>query len=233
MSDATSRWRAAIGACNPALESLMRADDEGGRLAARAAWVRCMGSQVYGCKDSYAHWKAEAAGHGIEGEMKREHTEAAVALPGWAPLAQCVIDHGQQAGVEPTRTLAAVEAAGVQRQAQVELSRAVGEVEPLRNRLQRRFLPHGPAAPGAMGIDELRVSQVWLYGLASRLSSCRRLACDFAQTAGMRDPSAPLVGYDEERWDPGAESWQGMERCVQAHAARAGVEWDTIWRGGR
>ena len=81
-----------------------------------------------------------------------------------------------------------------------------------------------------MDIDELRVCQVWTYGLASRLEACRPQAHEFASAAGMRDANQPLLGYDEARWDPRTPVWQDMELCVNAQAERAGADCDAAWR---
>ena len=87
-------------------------------------------------------------------------------------------------------------------------------------------------APSAaeMDVDELRVCQVWMYGLASRLTACHRAASEFSIAAGMVDPNSPLKGYDEERWDPTEPPWQRMEICVHTQASKAGTEADTAWR---
>lgn len=226
----TARWRASFAACAPTLEALAAASDESGRLAARAWWVVCMGKQCAGCELPYRAWREDAA-QALPSQLTAEHTEAAIALPSWSPLAQCVIDHGRAVGVEVSRTLDAVEKAGVERQAHGEWSRAVAEVAPLRARLQKQFLPAGLArSTGAMDIDELRVCQVWMYGLASRLRDCSERAREFSRAAHMRDPNSPLLGYDAARWDPRADSWAAMELCVHEQAAKAGVEADAAWR---
>ena len=226
----TSRWRQAFAQCTPTLEALARAHDEEGRLATRAWWVICMGSNVQECKGVYGDWKAEAA-HELPRQLRASDTEAAVGLAGWPPLAQCVLDRGRSVGVEVGRTLAVVEAEGVKQQAGAEWQRAVGEVEPLRSRLQDNFLKNRLAPSRAsMQLDELRVCQTWLFGLASRLEACQLHARDFAATAGMRDANQPLLGYDEERWDPNAPVWQDMELCVNAQAERAGADCDVAWR---
>ena len=81
-----------------------------------------------------------------------------------------------------------------------------------------------------MGIDELRVAQIWIYGMAQHLADCRAHAAGFARTAGLADPDMPLKGYDEERWDPRAEEWQRMELCVHGVAHAASASTDAAWR---
>ena len=71
-----------------------------------------------------------------------------------------------------------------------------------------------------------------MYGLASRLQRCQSLARDFAAAAGMRDSNSPLLGYDEERWQPTSEEWRAMEGCLHVQAQRAGTECDKAWRKG-
>ena len=226
----TASWRQAFTQCAPTLEALGRAQDEGSRLATRAWWVICMGSNVQECKGAFGSWKAEAA-HELPRQLRASDTEAAVGLPGWPPLAQCVLDRGRSVGVEVGQTLEVVEAEGVKQQAGAEWQRAVGEVEPLRSRLQHSFLKSRLAPTrGAMELDELRVCQVWLYGLASRLEACQLHAHDFAAAAGMRDGNQPLLGYDESRWVPNSPVWQDMELCVSAQAERAGADCDVAWR---
>ena len=75
--------------------------------------------------------------------------------------------------------------------------------------------------------------QVWLYGLATRLSKCKDNAAAFAQGVGMSDPNQPLQGYQSRRWDPASPQWQLMEACVHYQAARAGAEANVAWRSGR
>ena len=105
--------------------------------------------------------------------------------------------------------------------------------------LQRRFSSSAASsAPGAlapsageMDVDELRLCQVWLYGLASRLSRCKKAASALADGVGMGDPNKPLENYASRRWDPSSPIWQEMEACVHLHAARSGAEADLAWRG--
>ena len=204
-----------------------------------------MGARVAECKDSYVEWKEQAA-QSLPGQLTPEHTRAVIELPGFETLGRCILSAGQAVGIDPGVTLDTVEAHG----ASSEWSRAVGEVEPLRQRLQTTFLADkqssfirrafasrdkaknvalAPSA-GEMGVDELRVCQVWMYGLASRLSECQNAASEFAASAGMSDPNSPLAGYDEERWDPREPIWQRMENCVHGQAANAGTETDRAWR---
>jgi len=230
---ATAQWRDAFAGCAQTLEALLRAPGEGERLAARAWWVACMGGRCTECQGLHAAWKAQAAS-ALPKRLTPEHTETAVALPGWGPMAECVVNAGLQVGVSVHTTLDRVEAAGLDRQdAAAEWTRATSEVTGLRSQLQQKFLK-GRLAPsmGEIGIDELRVIQVWMYGLASRLRECESRAVDFAAAAGMRDSNAPLLGYDEERWEPSSEQWRSMEACVHAEAARAGADCDSAWRKG-
>jgi len=83
---------------------------------------------------------------------------------------------------------------------------------------------------GAMDIDELRVCQIWMFGLASRLHECQQHAAQFARQVGMPDPNTPLRGYDEDRWDPLSTGWRQMEMCVHEQAAKASTETDAVWR---
>mmetsp|Transcript_13359 Transcript_13359/g.30203 ORF Transcript_13359/g.30203 Transcript_13359/m.30203 type:complete len:158 (+) Transcript_13359:1-474(+) len=146
-------------------------------------------------------------------------------------MAQCVVDRGRSVGVEVERTLDHVEGKGAEIQAKREWERATGEVEPLRTQLRSTFLSRGVAQSAAeMSIDELRVCQIYFYGLASRLQHCHEHASAFAREAGMSDPNTPLLGYAEERWDPRTEVWQRMEMCIHEQAANAGTEADYAWR---
>ena len=233
------RYRAAFAACRSTLEALAQASDESGRMAARAWWTTCMGSNLEACREQYSTWRAEAAAV-LPSKLTAAHTETAIGLPGFEPLGQCVLASGAAVGVQPDRTLDHVEAAGEKQQAAQDWSRATHEVEPLRAQLQTTFLkssglfsrgkPALAANMEAMGIDELRVCQVWMYGLAWRLRACHERAEAFSREAGMRDPNTPLQGYDESKWDPQSETWQRMEHCVHRTAAKAGAETDSVWR---
>ena len=226
-----SRWRGAFAKCAPTLETLARASDESGRLAARCWWVTCMASQCDECRKEYTDWREQARA-ALPGQLTAEHTETAVGLPGWDPMATCLMSLGRRAGVEIGRTLEHVEAEGARIQAQSAWRTAVAEVAPLREGLVSKFLPDRPLAQtaGQMDIDELRVCQVWMYGIGSRLVACQERAQSFSTTAGMRDPNTPLLGYNEERWDPYGEPWQALENCVHAQAALAGATADQAWR---
>lgn len=240
-------WRHAYGGCKQILTTLAQASDEDGRLAARTWWVICMASRAKECKADYDRWRAEAAQQ-LPGQLTAEHTDAAVTMPGFEPMAQCLIDRGAASGIDVGQLLDRVEAAG-------PWTRAATEVEPLRHQLQHSFLlgrrdtkesnfvrrafargggrsASARLAPSAaeMDIDELRVCQVWMYGLASRLSACQRDASVFATSAGMVDPNTPLRGYDEGKWDPTASVWRQMEMCVHEQASKAGTTADAVWR---
>jgi len=256
---ATSEWRQAFSGCTSILEALVKSTDDQGRASARAWWVVCMGSKLKQCQEPYAEWKAQAASS-LPGQLTAQHTEQAIGLPGFEPLARCIINRGEAIGVDPAVTLDTVEQEGVRTMAATEWSRAVREVEPLRQRLQQGFLQKaneqgylrrtlrratasvkgsstagtGPVKLAAkatdMDIDELRVCQVWMYGLASRLGACQQAALEFANAAGMADPNVPLANYDQERWDPRSPPWKEMEACVHLQAGNAGVETDGAWR---
>lgn len=230
---ATSRWREAFSGCKSMLEALAKSTDVDGQMAARTWWVICMGSRVGECKGAYAEWKAQAAG-ALPGQLTAEHTQAAVELPGFGPMAKCLMETGAAIGVDPSATLDHVQTAGGRSVAAAEWARAVADVDPWRAKLQQSLLraPGTALAPTApqMGIDELRVCQLWMFGVASRLGACQRAAADFAASAGVADPNSPLKGYDEERWDPRAPRWQELEACVHVHAGRAGTEADAAWR---
>lgn len=208
-------------------------------MAARTWWVACMGSNLERCKESYQTWRSQAA-EVLPGQLTAAHTETAIGLSGFEPMGRCVISCGEAVGVQPDRTLDHVEAAGLKQQAENEWRRATAEVEPLRRTLQTTFLKGSgifssgkPAlAPRTadMTIDELRVCQVWMFGLASRLRACQKSAADFSVSAGMRDANTPLAGYDEAKWDPTAEPWQRLELCVHTQAQNAGAEADVAWR---
>ena len=71
-----------------------------------------------------------------------------------------------------------------------------------------------------------------MYALASRLQACKQPALTFAHTAGMRDPTAPLLGYKEEMWNLESEHWREMEQCVHEQARKASVECGAAWRPG-
>ena len=134
-----------------------------------------------------------------------------------------------------------------------EWMRAVDAVGPLKIKLQRDLLPAAPRerlswlqkrtssatgrddlAPsaGAMDIDEVRYSQVRMYGLATRLSRCKAAAATLADGVGMSDQNQPLLDYTSRRWDPASSTWQEIEACVHLQAARAGANVDVAWRGG-
>ena len=231
------------------LQALVKATDDDARAAARTWWVICMSSRVQECREAYGAWKAQAA-DALPSQLTAEHTAAAVSLPGFEPMARCILEQGDAIGIDPAATLDTVEAAGVKSHAGIMWAQAVEEVEPLRRRLQHSFLRRdaetsllrravagtrpkevalAPSA-GEMGIDELRVCQVWMYGLATRLQDCQLRASNFATAAGMSDPNSPLESYDEDRWDPTAAPWHEMEACVHAQATKAGAEADKAWR---
>ena len=244
---ATAHWKSAFGGCSQMLETLARATDDDGRATARLWWTICMASKVDQCKGPYGEWKAEANA-ALPKQITSEHTRDAVSLSAFEPMAQCLLNAGAAVGVDPGVTLDTVENYAVKAAANNEWSRAINDVEALRTKLQQNFLAKkpslhriwsgllGPAegtlakSAGEMQIDELRVCQVWMYGLASRLRSCRGMAGDFAAAAGMSDPNSPLQGYDEARWDPNSPPWQAMEDCVHQQAAGAGTTADAAWR---
>ena len=236
MADADGgRYRAAFASCKPTLEALAKASDESGRLAARTWWVTCMGSHLDVCRSAYEQWRTEAM-EVLPRQLTAEHTETAVRLSGFEPMAQCVLECGAAVGVQPDRTLDHVEQAGQQHQAVSEWTRATTEVSPLREALQKSFLTGRfggskmAKTAGEMNVDELRVCQIYVYGLATRLRACGQAASAFASEAGMRDPNSPLVGYNEERWDPTADVWKRMEMCVHTAADAAGSTTDAAWR---
>jgi len=167
-------------------------------------------------------------------KLTADHTVAAVQLASFDPMAQCVIDSGRAVGADVMQTLDHVEKVGMQRQGSAEWGRATKEVAPLRKSLQKRFLQHGLAESATtMDIDELRVCQIWMFSLASRLQSCQHSARAFAHRAGVQDVTTPLLGYKEDRWDLDSVQWQTMERCIHEQAASAGVDADTEWRKGQ
>ena len=143
----------------------------------------------------------------------------------------------------PSRDIENAPRAGARQQAEGEWQRATAEVEPLRQKLQDTFLsrtswlgrrkPALAASASEMGIDEVRVCQVYVYGLASRLAACAPEAAAFAESANMRDVNSPLLGYDEARWDPTADLWRRMEMCVHRGAAAASTDLDRAWRHGK
>mmetsp|Transcript_8212 Transcript_8212/g.26052 ORF Transcript_8212/g.26052 Transcript_8212/m.26052 type:complete len:244 (+) Transcript_8212:84-815(+) len=233
-------YRSAFASCRNSLEALARASDEDGRLAARTWWVTCMGSHL--CRAEYSEWRAEAAEQ-LPSQLTAAHTAVAVGLAGFEPMARCVLACGEAVGVQPDKTLDHVEAAGARQQAEGEWQRATAEVEPLRQKLQDTFLsrtswlgrrkPALAASASEMGIDEVRVCQVYVYGLASRLAACAPEAAAFAESANMRDVNSPLLGYDEARWDPTADLWRRMEMCVHRGAAAASTDLDRAWRHGK
>ena len=83
-----TEWREALKGCSSILEALAKAGDEDGRLAARTWWVLCMGSRIAECKQPHSEWKAEAADALPSRQLTSEHTEAAVRLPAFEPLAR-------------------------------------------------------------------------------------------------------------------------------------------------
>jgi hypothetical protein len=164
------------------LEALARSTNDDDRSTTRLWWTVCMGARIAECKQSYTAWKQQAAAS-LPTQLRPEHTEAAVSLPGFEPLAQCIPDRASAVNVDAGAMLDRVEAAGKQQAANAEWSRAVGDVEPLRHRLQESFLQQrsepsflqralsrraadgvalAPSA-GEMELDELRVCQVWMY----------------------------------------------------------------------
>lgn len=187
----TAAWRASFAACAPTLETLARASDDSGRLAARSWWVTCMGNRVAECKSAYSEWRAQAAA-ALPSQLTVEHTSAAVGLAGFEPMARCVMDRGAAVGVQVDRTLDTVEAAGEQQQAAAVYGTAVSEVEGFRSRLHRSFLKGGLAPKaGDMGIDELRICQIWMCVLLPR--SARRAA------APPPAPTPPLLAIPQVR----------------------------------
>ena len=223
VSEEEKEWRESFVRCTGVLEQLAKADTEAERLAARSWWTIGMAGTLPRCRALYDAWRAQAAS-ALPAQLTAQHTEAAVALPGWAAMEKCVVEHGRAVGVEPAQTLAHVERAG-------PWIRAVDTVNPLREKLQRSFLPGGVAkTQDEMGIDELRVAQVYVYGLAQHLADCRAHATGFARSAGLSNPDMPLKDYDEERWDPRLAEWQRMELCVHAAAQAGSGSVDAAWR---
>jgi hypothetical protein len=129
-SEPVAEWRAAFGGCRSILEALAKASDDDGRAAARMWWVACMGAQLNACRSKHNEWKEQAAAE-LPKQLQAEHTERAVMLPGFEPLAQCILDRGAAIGVNPAVTLDHVENEGGRQFAASDWKRAVGEVEPL------------------------------------------------------------------------------------------------------
>jgi hypothetical protein len=210
-----------------------------------------MGSRVTECKGTYSVWKEQASA-ALPVQLKTEHTEQANRLPGFEPMARCIAERGVELGIDPKALLDKVEREGGRVLAAAEWSTAVGEVAPLRRKLQEAFLKRGERmsllqravargkadevglAPSAAQMDmaEVKVCQVYIYGLASRLRGCAPLTAAFADAAGMTDRNAPLRNYDGARWDPTTPKWAELEACAHVHAAAAGTEVDVAWRRG-
>ena len=197
-----TEWREALKGCSSILEALAKAGDEDGRLAARTWWVLCMSSRIAECKQPHSEWRAEAADALPTRQLTSEHTEAAVRLPAFEPLARCLLSSGQAIGSDAAQVLDQVEAVGVRS----AWTRALSEVEPMRARLQQSFLRrpdsnfvrrafgssgHSPVdlAPSAaaMGIDELR-GEAFLKPTGDLPTSCLRPPYLHAS-----DPSVPGV----------------------------------------
>ena len=45
----------------------------------------------------------------------------------------------------------------------------------------------------------------------------------------MSNPAAPLVGFDDARWDVRLEEWRRLERCVISSAEAAGTDLPQAW----
>jgi len=227
-----AKWTSAFAECKPTLLSLANADNEGDRLGARAWWVVCMAVRCGGCTEEYKKWKGELP----TPQLRVEDTQAAVSLPSFNPMAECVIREGREVGVEVSQTLDTTEAFGQKMQgehAQRAWGTAVGGIEPARRDLISKFLPNGPAPQRQqMSINELRVCQIWLYGLATRLAACQGDAKSFASAIQLPNPESPFEGYQEEKWDPQSKEWIGLESCVRHQAAKAGQDTSECWRSG-
>ena len=86
-------------------------------------------------------------------------------------------------------------------------------------------------ARGQLGQDRRDTCcQIWMFGLASKFRGCQQSVGAFANMAGVKDVSTPLLGYNEERWDLGSEEWKAMERCTHDHAELADADVDEAWR---
>jgi len=236
-------WKETFAGCGPALEVLAQAGDEESRLAARAWWVICIASRCgERCAAPVEAFREQAASFGVPSKLEVKDTQQVVQLAAWPALERCVLEQGREAGVAVEDTLEHVEQVGVRQQALQrqqagveEWARARADVEVMRKNLQTSFLiekgiPISTSAAN-MGVDELRVCQVYMYGLGSRLRRCQRHAQSFAEGAAMDDVNAPLKGYDEQSWSPELPQWQAMEACVHAEAEKAGGEFGKAWRG--
>jgi hypothetical protein len=243
------RWQEAATGCAGILNMLGKTGDADAQTTVRTWWVLCMGSRLMECRAAVSSWKEQAQQQGLPESLQPEHTRAAVALPAFEPLAKCVTLRSMEIGVEPSKLLDDIQ--GNRKQAQAEWIRAVDDVGPLKVSLQSELLPAARVekltwlqrrtaqadragalapSPAAMDIDEARLCQVWLYGLATRLSKCKEAASTFAQGVGMADPNTPLQGYESSRWDPSSSKFMLMEACVHLQAARAGAKTDVAWR---
>lgn len=224
--------------------------DYDGEVAARAWWTVCMGARLQECRKAHDTWKQQVEDAALPNTLTVAQTQQAVALPAFEPLARCVTLRSMEVGVEPGPLLDRMQAQS-KLGAITEWSRAVRDVVPLRERLQamlpmarvarlswlqravgsRAQAPAGLAPSAAeMDIDEVRLCQVWMYGVASRLSACRGAAGELAAGVGMSDPNQPLQGYESRRWDPTSPTWREMEACVHLQAAKAGTVADAAWR---
>ena len=221
-----TRWRQAFAGCLPTLKALAGATNLQGRMTARSWWVICMADSLDECNSTLRKWKAEAAGAGIPDHLTTQHTYDAVSLPGFEKLARCVTKRGEAAGVDSKALLHHIEMGIDHHPSAGVWSQAVAEAEPLRASLMQSFLMRGDqerrasangrpfysngdredvvlaASAGEMGVDELLLCQVWMYGLASRLGACQRSASAFAGAADMSDPNHPLENYNQKLWVP-------------------------------
>lgn len=251
--DRKAAWREAYLGCNETLEALAQSTGYEGQMAARTWWVACMGTTVAECKQQHMSWAREAQA-ALPAKVTAAHALPLSRLPAFDSLARCIVDAGAKAEFDVATALDSVVQSSTMLHA-AAWARAVGEVAPLRGKLQEGFLPRptpsaepsllsravaamdeaagAHLAPSAaeMSIDEVRGCQVWMYAIARRLQACRAGADAFASAARLADPNAPLKAYDEAQWDHRTPHWQSMEDCVQGAAVRAGTEADMAWRG--
>jgi len=230
----TEKWKAAFSKCGSSLESLAEADSEGDRIVARAWWVVCMATQCGSCSAEYQKWVKQATAVLKKPQVGYEETVTVVNLPEYNPMAECVVQAGRTIGVEVADTLDTVENYGMQEQqkrAGGAWKEAVDGIEPARRQIHHHFIPNGPSRDEKeMSMEEFRGCQLWMYGLATRLSTCKTKATEFASVAGMPDPSSPFKGFQEEKWNPETAAWQGMEDCVRRQASKAGADVFDAWQ---
>ena len=77
--------------------------------------------------------------------------------------------------------------------------------------------------------EESDAKMVWMYSLALSIPAMQLEAASWATAVGMSDKTAPLEGYDRDKWDSRRAAWRPLDVGVQEAAERGGEAIEEAW----